>query len=44
MHQVVEIILFAKNGALDSLEIVYYGDAPRQEFPAPHQLEALRRR
>jgi hypothetical protein len=38
----VGIILFAKNGALDSLEIVYFGDTPPKEFPATERLEALK--
>ena len=37
----VEIILFAGEGRLDSLEIVYYGDTPPSEFPAARDLEPL---
>jgi hypothetical protein len=40
----VEIILFAKNGALESLEIVYFGDTPPKELPATERLEALKQR
>jgi len=38
----VEIILFARQGLIESLEIVYYGDTPPKEFPAPRELQALK--
>ncbi len=37
----VEIILFAREGALGMLEIVYYGDTPPKQFPAAGDLEAV---
>lgn len=37
----VEIILFAREGTLGSLEIVYYGNTPPREFPATQDLEAV---
>jgi hypothetical protein len=40
----VEIMLFAREGALASLEIVYYGDTPPTEFPDPARLEVLKLR
>ena len=40
----VEVILFAREGVLESLEIVYYGSAPPPEFPDPGELELWDRR
>jgi hypothetical protein len=37
----VEIILFVREGTLDSLEIVYYGVTPPKEFPAAGDLDAV---
>jgi hypothetical protein len=37
----VEIILFAREGTLESLEIVYYGDKPPTEFPATQDLKTV---
>lgn len=40
----IEIVLFARDGALASLEIVYYGDTPPPEFPDPAGLEVVKLR
>ena len=40
----IEIMLFAREGALSSLEIVYYGDTPPSEFPDPAGLEVQKLR
>jgi hypothetical protein len=40
----IEIILFGRDGALASLEIVYYGDTPPPEFPDPTGLELRKER
>jgi hypothetical protein len=37
----IEIILFAREGTLESLEIVYYGDRPPKDFPAAHDLKTV---
>ena len=37
----VEIILFAREGTLGMLEIVYYGDTPPKQFPAGADLETV---
>ena len=34
-----ELILFVKGGRLSSIEIVWYGDAPIQEFPSTDAFE-----
>ena len=36
--------MFAREGALDGLEIVYFGDTPPREFPDVQSLEALKLR
>lgn len=38
-----QIILFAREGFLESLEIVYYEDNPPSEFPEPEQLRLITR-
>jgi hypothetical protein len=40
----IEVILFARAGALESLEIVYYGDRPPAAFPDMLQLEVVKAR
>jgi hypothetical protein len=40
----IEVVLFARDGALANLEIVYYGDTPPLEFPDPADLEAVKLR
>ena len=40
----IEVVLFARDGALASLEIVYYGDTPPLEFPDPADLEVVKLR
>jgi hypothetical protein len=37
----VEIILFAREGTLESLEIVHYGDEPPKYFPAAQDLKTI---
>jgi hypothetical protein len=39
----IEIILFAPEGVLKSLEIVYYGETPPRSFPSPATLKVVRR-
>jgi hypothetical protein len=40
----VEIILFAREGSIGSLELVYYGNTPPLEFPDRADLEAVKLR
>ena len=40
----IEVVLFARDGARASLEVVCYGDTPPVEFPDPADLEAVKLR
>lgn len=37
-------MLFARDGAINSLEIVFYGNTPPTEFPPAGDLETVRLR
>jgi hypothetical protein len=39
----LDVLLFARNGFLGSLEIVFYADLPHRPYPLPEQLKLWRR-
>jgi hypothetical protein len=42
-EELVQVILFARNGLLESLELVYYSKEPPAQFPDPSQLRLINR-
>jgi hypothetical protein len=39
----IDVLLFARNGVLGSLEIVFYADPPERPYPRPDQLKLWKR-
>jgi hypothetical protein len=39
----IDVLLFARNGILGSLEIVFYTDPPERPYPRPEQLKLWKR-
>jgi hypothetical protein len=41
--EAIDVLLFARNGVLGSLEIVFYANPPERPYPRPEQLKLWKR-